>query len=110
MSYGKKAIWMQGMYGAYRAKFLKIQNNYIGRHKMMVLLFLIILSISVLKRINKNYLISAKRLMEEMILFNKLIVHFLVLKVGWKVKDYNFLQMKIYLMKKLHNMQYKHTK
>ena len=82
MSYGKKAIWMQGMYGAYRAKFLKIQINYIGRHKMMAQLFLIILSISVLKRINKNCLISAKRLMEEMILFNKLIVHFLVLKVG----------------------------
>jgi len=68
MSYGRKAIWMQGMFGAFKTKFLKIQNSFIGKLKMKELLFLIILLISVLKRINKNFLIFVNKLTEEMIL------------------------------------------
>jgi hypothetical protein len=68
MSYGRKAIWMQGMFGAFKVKFLKIQNSFIGKLKMKELLFLIILLISVLKRINKNFLIFVNKLTEEMIL------------------------------------------
>jgi hypothetical protein len=68
MSYGRKAIWMQGMFGAFKTKFLKIQNSFIGKLKMKELLFLIILLISVQKRINKNFLIFVNKLTEEMIL------------------------------------------
>lgn len=110
MSCGKRAIWMQDMFGAYKVKFLKILNSHIGKHKMMVSLFLIILSISVQKRINKKFLISVKKSTEEMILYNQLIALFSVLKLGWKIKDYNFLLMKKLSMKKLHNLQYKLTK
>jgi hypothetical protein len=110
MSCGKKAIWMQDMFGAYKVKLLKIQNSYIGKHKMMVPLFLIILSISVQKRINKNYLNSVKKSTEEMISYKQLIALFSVLRLGWKAKDNNFLFMKNLSMKKLHNLQYKLTK
>jgi len=68
MSCGRKAIWMQGMFGAFKVKFLKIQNSFIGKLKMKELLFLIILLISVQKRINKNFLIFVNKLTEEMIL------------------------------------------
>jgi len=61
MSYGRKAIWMQGMFGAFKVKFLKIQNSFIGKLKMKELLFLIILLISVLKRINNKCMIFVKK-------------------------------------------------
>jgi hypothetical protein len=48
MSCGRKAIWMQGMFGAFKVKFLKIQNSFIGKLKMKELLFLKILLVSCL--------------------------------------------------------------
>jgi hypothetical protein len=98
---------MSDMFGVFKIEFLKIQTSFIGKLKMMVSLFLIILSILNQKKINRNYMICAKKLIEEMMLFNKLNVHFSVSRNGWKIKVFNFLLTKNYLMKKSHNMQFK---
>lgn len=62
---------MRDMFGEYKTKSLKIQNNHIGKPRLKEPLSLIIRLISNQNKINRGCLISVKELMVEMILFNK---------------------------------------